>query len=549
MTYATLVLLLIENLAVSLLLMATIFALVGRFRRRWMGFIIWIPLIIFISSAYFGLNIEAALIKKKIFHDSVLIYFALILIIGYLVGVIWLCVAGVKLRKNNPVVPGSLWPLGKLSIAFILALSLHSLTIWVLDYQGRQQQALLRTKASILGLSIAPPRVPDIDNAAFLYERAGGILESSISKMKKESADKGLKAEIAWYKWHDLVDGGNFDPKDLELEEFLRQHKNTLTLILEATKKPDCYFEHEYYKPSIGEPLEEAMFARQIAGLLKFDALYKAANGDLRAALEDINAMFILARRVGDEPIILSTLTAAAIERETIQTLQSISAAHQIKPEELDIVKFNGFLSYQRLMQRAFHFEEAEQLNLLSEIGTIWNYPGLKQISQSDFWLAPAAFRIFFLNFEEESMRWYFANVENLISQPYYETKDECEQLIRIIKGNPKSPIVGIYYVGIDTNIQFMAHADAQHRVAELGWAMYRYRAKKGKYPENLSDLLPEYMADLPLDPFDGKPLRFKQTDGKIIIYSIGPDEIDDGGAPYDQETNKGDVIFELPNK
>jgi hypothetical protein len=47
----------------------------------------------------------------------------------------------------------------------------------------------------------------------------------------------------------------------------------------------------------------------------------------------------------------------------------------------------------------------------------------------------------------------------------------------------------------------------------------------------------------VPQDLFDGKPLRMKKTDRGLLIYSIGPDEVDNAGAPMtEQET--GDIAF-----
>jgi hypothetical protein len=34
----------------------------------------------------------------------------------------------------------------------------------------------------------------------------------------------------------------------------------------------------------------------------------------------------------------------------------------------------------------------------------------------------------------------------------------------------------------------------------------------------------------LPVDPFDGKPLRSKRLPDGIVVYSVGPDGVDDGG-------------------
>src|SRR3989304_4659649 len=113
------VLLWIENLAVSLLLMATVFALVGRFRWRWMGFIIWIPLSLFIFLGYLFLSILTSIPRCPFFRNSMWFYSALALMMCFLVGLIWLCIAGVKRKKNNPIVPAANWPLFKLILAFI----------------------------------------------------------------------------------------------------------------------------------------------------------------------------------------------------------------------------------------------------------------------------------------------------------------------------------------------------------------------------------------------------------------------------------------------
>ena len=67
-----------------------------------------------------------------------------------------------------------------------------------------------------------------------------------------------------------------------------------------------------------------------------------------------------------------------------------------------------------------------------------------------------------------------------------------------------------------------------------------------GTWPGKLDDLVPEYLIVAPIDPFDGKSLRFKSGGDKIVIYSVGPDAVDDGAAAYDRKTETGDIIFEL---
>jgi hypothetical protein len=73
------------------------------------------------------------------------------------------------------------------------------------------------------------------------------------------------------------------------------------------------------------------------------------------------------------------------------------------------------------------------------------------------------------------------------------------------------------------------ARGVAQHRCTVVLLAGERCRRERGAYPERLADLVPDYLAEVPSDPFTGDPLRLRQ-DERWIIYSVGEDEQDDGG-------------------
>lgn len=54
-----------------------------------------------------------------------------------------------------------------------------------------------------------------------------------------------------------------------------------------------------------------------------------------------------------------------------------------------------------------------------------------------------------------------------------------------------------------------------------------------GAYPTTLQALAPGYLPAVPVDPLsDDKPLQYRLTGKSYVLYSIGPDGKDDGGAP-----------------
>ena len=75
--------------------------------------------------------------------------------------------------------------------------------------------------------------------------------------------------------------------------------------------------------------------------------------------------------------------------------------------------------------------------------------------------------------------------------------------------------------------------AETCKRVIITAIALKRFLLKHGNYPERFSELTPEFLASVPLDPVDGQPLRYRRNaGGTFLLYSIGGDGKDDGGDP-----------------
>ena len=90
------------------------------------------------------------------------------------------------------------------------------------------------------------------------------------------------------------------------------------------------------------------------------------------------------------------------------------------------------------------------------------------------------------------------------------------------------------------------AEGDATRRLVRVVVALTDYRSRTKRYPDQLEALVPDYLPEVPLDPFDGKPLRLKADGTGVIVYSVGPDLKDDGGRPWEQDKHEGDLVFRL---
>ncbi len=89
------------------------------------------------------------------------------------------------------------------------------------------------------------------------------------------------------------------------------------------------------------------------------------------------------------------------------------------------------------------------------------------------------------------------------------------------------------------------ARFHALQRLTQVAIALRLYRHENGRYPETLQELVPKYLPSVPVDPFDGKPLRYKRLKSGFKIWSIGQDFKDDGGVEQKPRLISGDIVWE----
>jgi hypothetical protein len=74
--------------------------------------------------------------------------------------------------------------------------------------------------------------------------------------------------------------------------------------------------------------------------------------------------------------------------------------------------------------------------------------------------------------------------------------------------------------------------AAARLRLLTVELALRCYRTDQAGIPERLDQLVPKYLRHVPTDPFGNRPLTYRPQGTNWLLYSIGPDRVDDGGKP-----------------
>jgi len=131
-----------------------------------------------------------------------------------------------------------------------------------------------------------------------------------------------------------------------------------------------------------------------------------------------------------------------------------------------------------------------------------------------------------------------------------------------------------------------MLVVEIQRRLTVTAIALKRYQLRHGKYPADLAALTPEFIREVPLDPMDGKPLRYRLLKGRqdvaqpprlfyslppppttvsngkaqpgaavphneseetFVLYSVGGNRQDDGGDPMRLSPNLLETVCDWP--
>lgn len=115
----------------------------------------------------------------------------------------------------------------------------------------------------------------------------------------------------------------------------------------------------------------------------------------------------------------------------------------------------------------------------------------------------------------------------------------------RLIKGNA---IGNILFEMLEPSLKSCLSLKCRENVdvtaTRLLLALKIYKMQHGKLPASLSELVPEFFPQVPIDDFDGKPFRYLPD--QKLIYSVGPDLKDSGGEGFHEDSSNYDLPYKI---
>lgn len=254
-----------------------------------------------------------------------------------------------------------------------------------------------------------------------------------------------------------------------ELAEWLKDHQNTLSGLLEASKRQQCWFPISNELARFASRVDRLRVVKQWAFLLARAANNDMGEGRTDAALEKHRCLFQLANHLHQQPVMLDYLVGTAVEAVALDATAVFAVEGSTTEQRLDTIEstlspttdrfsqdYVTMMKVERLLQR-------KQSNLLTRVRSWW---------------------------EQRSSQ----------ARALEKLRTIHLRLLRHRRGN------------------------------RILIALRRHKNQTGDWPESLDEIQPLVAAEVLVDPSNNGCFVYKLTDEGFTLYSRGENDIDQNG-------------------
>jgi hypothetical protein len=337
-----------------------------------------------------------------------------------------------------------------------------------------------------------------------------------------------------------------------------RNLKKSEPALAEARKLADLpygRFPITYSADGFSTPYPHVRPTRQVAELLKQDAMLRSAEGDIHRALASGRGILNAGRSLYDEPSPIMQLWRTGLCMVALESIERSLA--QGEPSEAALIRLRRLLEDEEVFpvmlvaargERAIaeRFLQALRSGQIPSVTTVLgSKTGRFQIGSFD--AENLVYRFYFKSSSEQHAA-MLDHLNELVEITRLPVEEQVPRLVQFYASRGSKPLL-IRSVGFSTSMvdHAVLGSKAGLRCAIVAIALERYRRVHGRWPDSLAALVPEYIPSVPIDPYDGAPLRFRRLADRVIVYSVSLDRQDNGGNITDNPTIAGaDLGFRL---
>jgi hypothetical protein len=386
-------------------------------------------------------------------------------------------------------------------------------------------------------LQASLPDVPDGENLFLQMNRVKVFLGAGF---QRRPSGNGHLFENAY----DLAVNQLWD--DDEISELRLHQKTYAPAVLEALKLehfPKSRIWHQPTENPLLMPLSHPQHIREVIALMQLQVYLHAIDRQPNEAMPLLRGMLRTADSLSDDFFLISHLVRNAGRSLFVGALQKLLALGEPGTELATLLEplrqatatnrlIMGIRGERASSNLQFEFIGKSTDSMTSATRDLMY--GLSGVEKDKEPLTSEEYRAYFKGDQAANLR---AFLELIVSfdKPLHEQRQIADQIARKYR-NRETPLTNALLPAIVKVFAAEQRCTAQLDCARVGIACELFRLKHQRWPETLQEIPKEWLPEIPLDPYNGKPLGYRKLAHSIRIYCIGEDGLDDEMRPEENE-------------
>ena len=355
--------------------------------------------------------------------------------------------------------------------------------------------------------------------------------------------------------------------------ELLERNEAPLEVVIKGTRQT------RYYAPLVATDEQRTLIdmfsptrnrcCREAAQFLLARAMFRLGEGELDAAWQDLLACHRMARLVAQGPLILDHLCGGYRESQTLSADARVATSGKLTAEQARrfLAELESLGPMPRIGDEVLTCERYSGLGAIADLPTM-----LRDVMEDEPFMPSGKLGRSISEISsnlaldlDEILRIYNAQCDRVVEAVSKPTRAEriaaLEELERelgpvgivigggftsflkaaIDEGSSRAALsrqaaesmVGMFRSGIDAGLETEDRISSQSDLTRIAFALAAYHAERGNYPENLTDLSPDYLAEIPTDLFAQSDFRYARNDAGYLLYGVGQNCKDERGRNY----------------
>lgn len=425
-------------------------------------------------------------------------------------------------------------------VALLLALILA--TIAGRDWYVRRWMARVRAENAAFIASVSPTPVAPSDDAGPAYrEIYREMLRGEAAHAREIGRDITVAGESEMPDWLAHVYEPAFDVSQPDVLAFCARHRQNVLAAIAASRRRGATLSPPGSTALDDDVLDGMDEVRALHELVELEARRYAREGNAIDCWECLLCLERLKRHASLQGHVTWAQMEKSLEHRRLMVVEAILFERALDVGLLPFPIVNDRFSHLPASSDAVCRDAAQTLEHLcaSDLGELDNDPRWFSIEEQRLlagaWPALSLYRVcrrvFVLADGLATLPSDLGKYRQVARKTPHDQSEMESAWIRDFDDPSTSELAARAWNAPVTLYTTAVRADANRRLTAVGIAVAGFRARNGRMPNAVIELVPEFIAEIPLDPWDGQPLRLRNLENGLVLYSVGWNGVDDGGV------------------